>query len=129
MGSGGRDPHLGPPAACQVRAIEHLASVCSSMPLPPEDSTPYQAFYDVVGSASGYSDDLAKNYTVLHSKAHVALPHRAGAGAGTLMNRFESVAVGPLWWSVGLRSGCLASVGPASFGFQPGFSRSFVVER
>ena len=79
MGSGGRAPHLGPPAACQVRAIEHLASVCSNMPSPPEDLTPYQAYSDVVGSASGYSDDLAKNYTVLHSKAHVALPHRAGA--------------------------------------------------
>ena len=49
------------------------------MPSPPEDLTPYQAYSDVVGSASGYSDDLAKNYTVLHSKAHVALPHRAGA--------------------------------------------------
>ena len=45
------------------------------------------------------------------------------------MNRLESMAVAPLWWSVGLRSGCLASVGPASFGFQSGFSRSFVVRR
>ena len=53
----------------------------------------------------------------------------AGWRGGTLMNRLESMAVAPLWWSVGLRSGCLASVGPASFGFQSGFSRSFVVRR
>eukprot|EP00974_Lingulodinium_polyedra_P041318 3970572-Lingulodinium_polyedra.AAC.1 len=70
MGSGGRDPSLGPPAACQMRAIEHLASACTSVPVPPEEMTPYQAFKDVVGSVSGYSDQLARNYAVLHRGAH-----------------------------------------------------------